>query len=64
MSYLDENGLVDGKIPAGSACPWHETCDLKMDRCPSKEKPKENAFSCALARLNSMIASSRRLPVL
>lgn len=59
MSYLNENGLVDGNIPAGKACPWWKPCNMKVDRCPSEAKPKEVDYSCALARLNSTIDSSR-----
>lgn len=68
MSYLDENGLVDGNIPAGKPCPWWGQCSMKVDRCPSSTNLKTNAYSCALARLNSTIDSSkskgRSLPLL
>jgi hypothetical protein len=58
VSYLNSNGLVDGNIPAGSACPFIGNCQMKNERCPSEEKVKPHTFSCALARLNSMIKKS------
>lgn len=60
MSFLDENGLVGGNIPAGNACPWWKGCSMQTERCPSEEKPKTNDYSCALARLNSTIDSSKK----
>lgn len=68
MSYLNENGLVDGNIPAGKPCPWWGKCSMKVERCPSTTSLKPHAYSCALARLNSTIDSSkqkgRSLPLL
>lgn len=68
MSYLNENGLVDGNIPAGQPCPWWSKCSMKVERCPSEKNPKKVDYSCALARLNSTIDSSkkegRKLPLL
>lgn len=55
MSYLNSNGLEDGNIPAGQPCPFWESCKMRTDNCPSQSQPKPRAFSCALARLNSMI---------
>ena len=63
-----ERQLVDGLIPAGKACPWWKPCTMRVDRCPSEEKPKENNYSCALARLNEVIDEGKfrkqRLPQL
>lgn len=63
-----ERQLVDGLIPAGKACPWWKPCTMRVDRCPSEEKPKENNYSCALARLNEVIDEGKfrkqRLPLL
>ena len=53
--YLNSNGLENGRIPAGKPCPFLTECGLRMDRCPSPEALKENPFSCAAARLHSMI---------
>jgi hypothetical protein len=55
MGYYNENGLVDGNIPIGKACPFIDECKLKMDRCPTQEKPKTVPFSCAAARLHSLL---------
>lgn len=54
MSYLNANGLKDGNIPAGNACPFLSECGLKFDRCPTSDKPKQVDFSCAAARLFSL----------
>lgn len=48
--------LVNGNIPAGSACPFIADCGMVQVRCPSIEFPRSCEFSCALARLNDMIA--------
>lgn len=47
--------LVDGKIPAGKACPFLASCPAKIDRCPSDDKLKEVDYSCAAARAYDMI---------
>lgn len=60
MSYLNENGLVDGNIPAGKPCPWWSKCSMKVERCPSEASPKTVDYSCALARLNSTIDSGKK----
>jgi hypothetical protein len=60
MSYCNDNGLVNGNIPAGKPCPWWKSCNMKVERCPSEAKPKEVDYSCALARLNSCIDSGKR----
>lgn len=53
-NYLNENGLVDGKIPSGKACPFIDTCTWKNERCPSATQTKPNDYSCAAARLHSI----------
>lgn len=60
MSYTNSNGLVDGNIPAGSPCPFVEGCGMKNERCPTEGNVKPHAFSCALARLNSLIADVKK----
>jgi len=53
--YLNSNGLVNGKIPAGSCCPFLDTCKLKIvNRCPSKTHQPPGEYSCAAARLWSI----------
>jgi hypothetical protein len=54
-AYLNENGLVRGRIPPKTPCPFHKECGRKTDNCPSKQRTKENEFSCAAARLFSLI---------
>ena len=54
MTYLDSNGLKNGCVPAGVSCPWLATCNLRMDRCPSVEKPMLVPFSCGAASLYSL----------
>lgn len=53
--------LVDGKIPAGKACPFLTNCPAKIDKCPTDDKLKEVDYSCAAARAYDLIhtASSK-----
>lgn len=60
--YLSVNGLVQGLIPAGQACPFLDKCKFKVHTCPTEEKPKANHFSCPAARLHSALAESRDVP--
>ena len=55
IKWLDSNGLVDGKIPAGTGCHMATSCKMREERCPTDDKPLEWPFSCALARLGSMV---------
>lgn len=53
--FLDDNGLVDGNIPKGQACPFLQKCGLRVDGCPTKEKPNNlHNYSCAAARAHSL----------
>ena len=57
MDYENANGLVDGNIPAGKACPFLSECNFKehrLARCPTTEAPKQVDYSCAAARLFSL----------
>lgn len=56
LSYLDDNGLVNGDIPKGKACPFLNKCGFKVERCPTKENPKNCDYSCAAARAWSLCA--------
>lgn len=65
--YLDANGLVKGLIPAGQACPFLSKCNFKVHTCPGVEgKMKANNFSCAAARLHSMVEENKahELPIM
>lgn len=53
--HTNSNGLVHGDIPAGDPCPWHDSCHAFNEGCPSPENLKPHPFSCALARLHSII---------
>lgn len=52
--HTNSNGLVDGNIPAGQACPFVDNCTMKKDICPTKEKVNENPISCGAARIHSL----------
>jgi len=56
MSHTNSNGLVNGNIPAGQACHFLGHCKFKQTSCPSTERPHTNPFSCAAARLHSMVS--------
>lgn len=61
--YLDKNGLVNGLIPANSACPFLSNCKFKVHTCPGVDgKMKSTNFSCAAARLHSAIAQAPDAP--
>jgi len=51
-------GLVDGRIPAGKACPFLKTCSMKVASCPTKQESKSIAFSCAAARAHALLLIS------
>lgn len=67
-NYTNSNGLVDGNIPAGQACPFAGECTMKNERCPTEGNVKRCAYSCALARLHSVLAEGKKrgekLPIL
>lgn len=58
MKYENSNGLSDGNIPPGGPCPFLSQCGLRVDSCPTTEKPKLGPYSCAAARAHSMIIES------
>ena len=65
--YLDTNGLVKGLIPAGQPCPFLSKCNFKVHTCPGVDgKMKPNNFSCAAARLHSMVEENKahELPIM
>lgn len=56
--------LVNGLIPAGTACPFLDNCKFKVHTCPGADgRTKVNNFSCAAARLHDMVdaASLKRV---
>lgn len=57
--FRNNNGLVNGLIPAGQTCPFLERCKFKVHTCPGVDnKTKPNNFSCAAARAFSLIAEA------
>lgn len=50
MSFLNENGLVNGLIPAGHPCPFYKACAALHEICPTDEHKLQVDFSCAFAR--------------
>ena len=60
--YNNQNGLVDGHIPANTGCPFISDCNWKNEHCPSASNPKPIAFSCAAARLHSICISRKQGP--
>lgn len=63
MDYENENGLVNGLIPAGAPCPFEDECPMLVQgRCPTKGNLREVNYSCAAARLWSLgrVAKNRK----
>lgn len=60
LEYLNKNGLVDGRIPAGKPCAYAGICPLRMERCPTKDSLREVDFSCASARYFSLFGPPQR----
>lgn len=58
-TYLNSNGLVDGKIPAGEKCPFLRECELACSRCPGFRDVKPVDYSCAAARAHSISKEKR-----
>ncbi len=56
--YLNSNGLINGKIPAGQTCGYYNECTRKNGYCPGGDHLLEHEFSCALARLHSAVLVS------
>lgn len=59
-AWLNAHGLVDGRIPAGTPCHHAAECQRRGDNCPTTERPRDVAFSCALARLASLVKLERK----
>jgi hypothetical protein len=60
-TYLNENGLENGKIPANKECPFFDNCKGMNENCPSEKNKniRNHTFSCAFARGYSLIKSSK-----
>ena len=58
VSFLNSNGLQNGKIPEQSECPFYEQCTWSTPNCPVSDNLKDNAFSCGIARAFSLITSN------
>lgn len=55
--HTNTNGLVDGNIPAGHACPFADGCLSRIAWCPVDNDTLPWPFSCATARAYSMVAN-------
>lgn len=57
QDYLNTNGLVGGKIPAGKLCPFEKVCDFvckDWNECPVENRVKKYDFSCQKAKIYSL----------
>lgn len=61
MNWLNENGLVKGKIPAGTICHYSDKCNSINEYCPTKDNIRDVDFSCARARFMSLEKSNKIL---
>jgi hypothetical protein len=54
--YLNANGLVDGKIPANTECPFFNECPCRTENCPAtvNKNIRPHPFSCGAARAFSI----------
>jgi len=59
LQFLNNNGLVNGKIPANIKCPFHPRA-LSNERCPTENNTKPHPFSCATARAFSLLEDSKK----
>lgn len=55
VSFLDSNGLEAGNIPAGKPCPFRVGCLARTSACPDNANLRSVPYSCAAARLHSLI---------
>ena len=57
VTYLDRNGLVEGKIPAGHGCPFLDSCKSKEKVCPTAEATFTVPYDCEHARMHSYVST-------
>jgi hypothetical protein len=56
MEHLNRNGLKDGRIPEGKACPFIKECGFyDKNRCPSPSNLKNESFDCPTAKGLSLL---------
>jgi len=60
LAYINANGLVEGKVPAGKACPFIAECSMLNDQCPTDDEPTSEPYSCATARMHSLLKEEPR----
>ena len=58
---MNMNKLVDGKIPAGQACPFKDSCPCHGKSCYHKGVDHPTPFSCAYARAFYMFGTDRQV---
>jgi hypothetical protein len=56
--YFNSNGLINGRVPAGHACPFFAECKMANESCPTKTSLKEEDYACATARMHSLLTIS------
>lgn len=62
LDFVNANGLVDGCIPKGKACPLMNECNMFLEPnrerigCPTNNVPRSVDYSCATARAFSLLA--------
>lgn len=57
-AFLNSNGLINGKIPAGEPCPFGSECECRSENCPqlgSYVHLLGSAYSCGFARAFSLV---------
>lgn len=53
-------GLIDGKIPPNTDCPYKEKCEIfQSQKCHHQGLNHTTAFSCAVARAFELSSSSQ-----
>lgn len=53
--WWEKNGLVDGKIPKDTSCPFEAECKQIRAICPTKEFPHSKPYDCGIARMRSLV---------
>ena len=54
MNHWNKNGLINGAVPAGNACPFIATCKYRLSKCPTDTALHDKQYSCSVARLLSL----------
>lgn len=60
LAYINANGLIGGKVPAGKPCPFAAECSMINNHCPTDDELKDAPYSCATARMHSLLKEEPR----